>query len=442
MDEKEVYEEGLTFKELFQYIWKKKIVGLIIVIVTFLVSFGAMALYSDKNAVYQSTFDLKWSGIERQKYPDGASFSYRDIISKENVAYVLEHEEGLDYLNCEDLLSNNNLTVEHTISYIDNENKDLGTHSTFIVTSSTGKFKNKNDAKHFVAALVERQKDIIENKADAFKFDTALKNIDDTVEYDEVFKNIEMQLNRLHDFLDNILKERKSDFVYDLSTKSSLRSLLNEIDNMISIYRRNTISMEYISNKYVRNQETAPAKFQSEMVALTNTIAKNKDFLTLLKQSTGEFSSEEYNKIIVPIVKETIDLEYRLKYITEDPMVPFTYNDAYDQRVKKLISQVDEITETVNLAQRALAKDSIVLSFASHDIVAKVSFGLMKSVILSVVIAIVFGFVVLLLMALFSKPRKAAIETTSEVLDVEAPVVQEEVKETKEVKKTSKAKKE
>ena len=432
MEENEVYEEGLTFKELFSYIWSKKILGLIIAVITLVVSFAGLFLYSKSDASYVSSFKLNWSGIGSEQYPDGSTFKYQDIISKDNIEYVIEENESLSYLTSEKLLKKDNLDIQYVISYVDEDNKELGTKSHYVLTSGAKVFKNEKDARLFFEELITHQYEIASKKINNFRFNNALDSIIPSTEYNVIFNLIGTQIGLISGYVDGAIQGHGSDFAYD--GEKTINDLKNSIRDFNNQYYNSNINYAYILNNYVRNIDTALSKFNIEKANILKQIDRKEQYLDRLaeeaKNIAGAITSDAYINKVGPVLEEIIELQYRLEYLESTSL---KFNEDYNNQVNRYIDGMNTLTEEANKLKKAIGEDALDLTFASNEIVEYKSFGTMKAALLSVVIAIVLPFIVLLIMCLVKRPGsdKKALETVPAIENVEEVKTETTEKESK-----------
>lgn len=97
----EQLEEGISIGELFAIVWKRKVIIAAITMIVTIITVLTVALFVNPRSIsYESTFELSFPGISENKYPSGSRFNFKDIISDENVEYVIENSEGkLNYID-------------------------------------------------------------------------------------------------------------------------------------------------------------------------------------------------------------------------------------------------------------------------------------------------------------------------------------------------------
>ena len=394
MEERKSTDNGITLIQFGKFVWKNKVSTIIVITITMILSFVCMFFVNKQSSYYSCRFRLEWNNSQSNRYPDGTKFEFSEIISKENVEYVIENTPTLNYLTIEDLLENDSTTISYQISYIDSDNKEIGTNFYYEIQTLAKNFKSKDDARLFLKELVDHQYDIVMEKTSKFQIDNLFDIFDSTTEYDIIFETINLQLEGLANTVESMIKEKTPDFIYDLANGSTLRTLKERILAIQTRFKYDSISKQYITSNFVRNEEVAKEKFLIEITSINHQLEEKNAHLKLLNSQmsnvSGALSSDAYVSTIAPIIEEINTLQTRLTYISN--LSAITFNQEYDNEVNKYLTDIDKLVLDVSKAQIESIQDDVKLVYMNISIINEVeTIGNILAAVISVLIGAFVG---------------------------------------------------
>ena len=114
-------EQGISLLELWNRIWRNKILVVMITLGVLIVGFFGFSVYSRTKQVTTTTFNYQFTNIENHKYPDGTIYDYRSILSAENLNHVKSSDERFKDINVTAILRDRDTSVVY--------NKVVGTNN-------------------------------------------------------------------------------------------------------------------------------------------------------------------------------------------------------------------------------------------------------------------------------------------------------------------------
>ena len=110
-------DDGVSLGEIFSWVWKKKIIGLIAFAVVAIICFIVILLVSNSSKKYTVNFDYgKVETLTNNKYLDGSSFSYLDIVDLANLENIKNSNDEYNNIDINKLLDSINITKNDTYS--------------------------------------------------------------------------------------------------------------------------------------------------------------------------------------------------------------------------------------------------------------------------------------------------------------------------------------
>ena len=191
-----------------------------------------------------------------------------------------------------------------------------------------------------------------------------------------------------------MIKEKTPDFIYDLANGSTLRTLKERILAIQTRFKYDSISKQYITSNFVRNEEVAKEKFLIEITSINHQLEEKNAHLKLLNSQmsnvSGALSSDAYVSTIAPIIEEINTLQTRLTYISN--LSAITFNQEYDNEVNKYLTDIDKLVLDVSKAQIEYIQDDVKLVYMNISIINEVeTIGNILAAVISVLIGAFVG---------------------------------------------------
>lgn len=181
-------------------------------------------------------------------YLDGTSFSYTDIVSKDNIKEVVENNPDFSHYNADRLSNSNAFSIVATTT----TNQDnIIEPNRYTITTTLSDFTSSDDAKSFLRAMLDNITEKAEKGIEAFQYKNSLPTSGEklvSMEFDEIINELESQYN----YMNNSFKEMSSFFGnYSKVNGMTLDQHYSDFKTQYSTYSFSALKGELYSNKYI-----------------------------------------------------------------------------------------------------------------------------------------------------------------------------------------------
>lgn len=277
MDNQEVKDEGVSLGEIFSWIYKGKLIGLIVLVILFVLVFvGIRFIYNPSKQVYN--IKVSYSNVfDGDKYPNGSTFNYLDLIRKNNLEDA-KVASGVD-IDVDSLLygTKSSITVETIYVYLDpSDTSSTITDTYYSINVSTNAFKSEEDARNFLIALAEAP---LNNALEMVANDTSLTDYlaacESALTFDNELSNIDYVVNKIKSGYASLITKYGDvnvSVLNEASKESVKYGYLSQLNNEFSTYLEsvdyNLLSYELNSKGWIK-PTTATINYQSIIENLT-----------------------------------------------------------------------------------------------------------------------------------------------------------------------------
>lgn len=264
-------DEGVSIGEIFSWIWKKKILGLIIFVVVALISFLAIFFISKNKTNYVVNFDYGTTPyFSDNKYLDGTNFNFYSLVKEDVLQTVKDNSENKAYndIDIANLVKSISITKVRETEEESNELLD----EYYQITVSANCFSSDDQARAYLIDLINLPLNKNEAFLNTLTFDINLINAVDSKTYKEEVTYIKDQVNLLTSGYDNLISifgnvsiyvQQDEDGnvtfnTYDgvnseiASSVYTLSQLRNRITDLIARYNYNYLEDIVEANMYVK----------------------------------------------------------------------------------------------------------------------------------------------------------------------------------------------
>lgn len=273
-------EQGVSLGDIFGWIFKGKIPGLIVAGILFLLSFIAIVfIVSPSGEIYEVQFDYSGiPGLNGGTYIDGTKFNYQDIIVEENVNAVIENNKKLyaegktnyDYstIDLEKLFESNKFTIDVKRIYWENDNKDAEPElkaTNYIISLPPKAFKSATLAKMFVKDLIERPLYKTQEMVETMDFKTNLDMYNSVLSFDTKLDYLKAQVSLLENGF-NSFNGKVGGTQYTIDGKTyNFAAIVAGINDFLSSQNYSTMSAELRQIGYVNDKTLAKHRYEIQM---------------------------------------------------------------------------------------------------------------------------------------------------------------------------------
>lgn len=407
MTEEEIEDGGITIGQIFRTIFSQKWLALIIAAVITVV--GTLGLYfiGKRSEVYSVSFVLQLPNTSETAststsytYPDGASFYFTDLISKQNLKEVASRE-GFKDIEVDKMVKDGDISISRAVDKV-TENSQNGVYDlSYTIKVKAKYFDDEDVARDFIEALVSFPRNYISSMY--IDYDQSLTASKSLITYDgrlDALKDqAEFILTNYEELISAygtgvVVKEGKTLGYYQTQLQTFLKSTLDNLKT------------KALTNQYVMGDENGqPLKAAIEQYA-TDTLTKN-DELDELKGAldTLYVSSEGQTTVIVDatvlecaleIEKLKKEIEYYKQFTAEN----CTFNEAFDKEVNAAEAKVEaftkefaEISSIVYTTKTTVNyfNASVVEVEGGRRIIMSVGISLIAGIMLAAIVAYIVG---------------------------------------------------
>ena len=197
-------DEGVSIGEIFSWIWKKKILGLIIFVVVALISFLAIFFISKNKTNYVVNFDYGTTPyFSDNKYLDGTNFNFYNLVKEDVLQTVKDNSENKAYndIDIANLVKSISITKVRETEEESNELLD----EYYQITVSANCFTSDDQARAYLIDLINLPLNKNEAFLNTLTFDINLTNAVDSKTYQEEVTYIKDQVNLLTSGYDSLI---------------------------------------------------------------------------------------------------------------------------------------------------------------------------------------------------------------------------------------------
>ena len=328
-----VEDEGVSLGEIFSWIWRKKILGLIIFLAVALVSFLAIYFIGNRSVQYTVSFDYgNTPRLEEGSYLDGSTFNYLSLISSENLNEVKSNEEFAS-IDVNELLKS--ISITETNVY-DSTNTTLLVDNYYTLSANASNFSSDEQARDFFLALINLPIDYNQIYLTSLNFESGFSLIEQSRTYEDELTYINSQVNLII---------------------NGYNSLINEFGNV-------SVPLSNANGNYtMSNYEEATSYFTLSQIQSNINITLNSYNYNYLSDI---LASKNYIKI-----SDTSDLT------ANNPDIIY-YQTMYNSRVnalekanEELQAQVDALTQQINEVLNSGTGTNIIDSAALQSLIER-----------------------------------------------------------------------
>lgn len=358
----EFKEKGteISLTELWNRIWKNKIIIMIITISLVIIGLIGLFFYNKSNTVIKNNFNYSFINASENRYPDGSVYDYNDLVSKEFLNNVKSRNERFSNINVDKLLIKIRKVDDNTVL---NQNEVIR-RSYLEIELNIKSFNNNEDlAKLFLKEIHNELLTIVRAKNEARKItnyykletdlNTYLKDNLDHLTYLELIDLIRKQHNVLASDINNFI-----DNYGDVELDGSNISI---IESDYSFWYNNNVHLsqletEVFENNYIRNIEKTIMQANFKLNEINRIIALNETIITNLTDLLQQLPlPNEVNDLSVfyrEIESRTIENAILMVEKTDlESLITFTENnidEAFEDYINTLIIRQSNTTDEYN----------------------------------------------------------------------------------------------
>ena len=358
------YEEGVSIGELCRmigkHIWKVLLASAACaVVLTLLFAFVVNPLSRE----YSMEFYLSYPGSDTLKYPDGSSFSYRELIAYEALSSARNSDESLSSVDIDKMVKEDDIGVTAEFVTVNERYVQTGDYT---ITVQGKYFSSRETAQLFIRKLAETAVDSVIGKASgvAYTIDTEVFS---QATFSEKLTLLAEQRESILSAYDEWIAEYRSGYQAGGKTLSQYRA---EAAVACGESELATLQNELEMRGYVPldEMEGRIAELKLEQVLNEEKIAALRD--TLDSMTTGIGSDSAIAEMIAELVVRNVQIESEIAALTEENI------SAFEGKVQKLYGAMQSAAETLRSVSVALCEQETNVHFITNRAAVSGEIGL------------------------------------------------------------------
>ncbi len=297
---------------------------------------GSKYILNPRREVMTTNITLSLALNEKKTaYLDGSSFSYTDLISKENINKVISENESFKDYDYETLKMSSAFSLQPKTGTVDNV--ETASDTNYVLTTNPSAFHSESDARKFISALIDCEEERASNAINSYNIESVLpSSLTDFENYD--FNTWISALNQQYAKIEKLFSDMSNLFTGTFSVDGQT---LNAYHSDFASYYTNQsfsgVMGELINNKYVNigngtdkevqdkieEYKNLSSTYQYQLNQILTTISVDQsqvDSLTSIKNPTDDISD-----LIVKYSGEIVTLSnQRDNIITEMNNIGYT----------------------------------------------------------------------------------------------------------------------
>ena len=402
MTEEEIEEGGITIGQIFRTIFSQKWLALLIAAAITVV--GTLGLYflGKRNEVYSVSFVLQLPNTSETNststsytYPDGASFYFTDLISKQNLKEVASRE-GFKDIDVDKMVKKGDISISREVDKV-TENSQNGVYDLSYTVKVKAKYFGEEDvARDFIEALISFPRDYISTMF--IDYDQSLTVAKSLITYDGQLDALKEQAEFILTNYEELIaaygtgvvvKEGKTLGFYQAQLQTFLKSTLDNLKTRA------------LTNMYVMGDENGQPLAAAIRQYETDTLTKRDELNELQRTLDALYvGSDGQTSVIVgaeilecAAKKEKLqtEIDYYEKFTAES----CTYNEEFDKEVKTASAKVEGFTKEFAEISSIVYKTKTTVNYLNASIIeVEGGRGLIMSVGISLIVGLILAAVV------------------------------------------------
>lgn len=277
----------LTFSDLLEIIFKRKILLTVITLIITIV--GTLLLgvvYSKRNTYYTTSFILEYPGSSTLTMPDGTNLKYSEFISQKSLEKVKKSNVNYSGIDVVSLALSDDISISQEIVINSAERKD----TVYTITVKAKYFSSKEIAKLFLKDLstlpINNVKEMVKNTV----HDSYLTAYDNTLSFDNKLNFLEAQKNYLLNAYDTTISSLGNISI----NNKTLSAYKQNIENFFMINSLELLISEFEREGYATQNKELAKSYELEIETLLAKKASNEKIIEAIRNEIGK--SEYANK--------------------------------------------------------------------------------------------------------------------------------------------------
>lgn len=350
--ENDIERNGITLGDLLKAVLKKI---WIVVIATLVAAIAAGLLvklwYNPSRVYYSLEFTLVYPGREQLKYPDGAPFYYKDIISAEMLERAKASNEQLKSVDVGVLLSQDKISVTERAE------------GRYTLKAAQSGFESSEVATVFLKAVATMPLQIVKERAAETDYHLSESVYGSAYSFQDRISLLTSQRANLLEQYDNWIALFDSSFIV---AGEPLKDYRADVEVVFSDSLKEDLLKELNAYGYV-----LPARLESRIAELRQERAVNDVKIRELKAvlaASGDHvtvagkESESLSYMLATLTVRNVEIDYQLEALTEENIT------AFEQIINREYARLEQAADTIQAVSAAIFEQEARINFVTAGV--------------------------------------------------------------------------
>lgn len=434
-------DDGVSLGQLFSWLWRKKIIGLIVFLAVAVVCFVIILLISNTKAVYSISFNYASTpNLSENKFLNNTSFNYLNLISKNTLTAVKNSSDEFKNIDID--------KVSNSISITENKvyTNDTLDYIYYVIEVKPRAFNSANEAKKFLIELSNWPIKYNDNFLNLINFNSNFDLINSSLTYEDDLSYIDSQVNLIKNGYEDLI-EKFGDIYVSINENGEnsyyyLSQLLNIFNANLNSFNYSMLEAILDSNHYVKLGENNDTSYYDSFLSTNiNALKTQKDALdkqkealnnqinSILSQTSGNITSSALDNLInslsncitqsSEVEKEISNLEATQARITEQKGLGdngFADDKEFGETLNNIVSFLQEETTLYSTIYKEIYSRSFEIIYNESSVV--VSAGGISMVInagISIILGLVVGAITATILGYNSEKKELLTKKEEEI---------------------------
>lgn len=469
--EENYVEDGLSLGELFRVIFRRGWLVLVITVAVTIVGALAVALIiNPMQTQYSLTFSYNYPNSSSQRYPDGTSFVYRDIVSQSSLETAKASDEAFAGVDIEGMYEDDGISI----TALTETDADGVTVETAEYTMNVGGsyFDSSQQATQFLRTLANGPINYINSVVGSTDYSVNLAAYETANDYETRIDYLASQRNYLLGQYDSLIETFGNDYVVTVNGSSnSLSYFRTQANQVFTSDMETALRNDLDVNGYVFDnaeyQNTAVVQIYTltrekrDNIATIEALRKELAELVKIYGNSGTTQYETFNEQIVNLTVRNVEINSERQQLIEnlgnigvtvtitegdsgEEIVNVEYNTGenesedfvnkkanFDTSLAGYYASLTVVTETFKSVNISLYESESTVIFNTNNVVASGGINIIIVGVVSLIIGFVIACIVVSIMDLPAYLREKKRRAANAVAGGKEPPEAKEAKDDK-----------
>lgn len=363
---------------------------------TLVVGTLGLTLIGKSKESYVSNFKYSVPSIQNNKYLDGSSFDFQEVLSKSNIEEVINSNQKYSNIKVTKLLESSINEIKHIREYSDITKELINDYYALILPKNV--FSSKEQAESFITDLLSYPIKESIKSLNNLNYKINLENYSSSLKYEDQITYLSNQNNLLISQYNSLIN-LYGDVTYE---SKSLSSYCNEVKRLEASLRLTDLSNELKQNGYLMNVEQEKKSLELEKKEIQKNIQYNEQKIDELKgmikylldnsSSVQSLDIDAYNQKIADLIIENVNLNERIEKIDIKISAATNAPTSFINDMEEINQNLEEATNKYLEVEKYLINNYSKISYKSAKVLEEQNDdSTIKNAFVSLIIGLVLG---------------------------------------------------